>query len=49
MSSPMFDLPDHQPMGINADGLGPADPDEEVAVVCWTCAEAWPCRASQAD
>lgn len=41
----MFDLSDHLPMGINADGQGPADPDEVVDTICWTCATSWPCDA----
>lgn len=49
MSSPMFDLPDHLPMDINANGQGPADPDEAVATVCWTCGTTWPCSASTED
>ena len=32
---PDSDLPQHVPMPINADGDGPADPDETVGVVCW--------------
>lgn len=31
----MFDLPEHLPLPVNAQGQGPADPDDTVAVVCW--------------
>lgn len=38
MSTPMFDMPEHCEMPINADGVGPADPEETVSIVCW-CGE----------
>lgn len=31
----MYDVPDHFPIDVNADGDGPARPDEAVATVCW--------------
>lgn len=48
MSSPMFDLPDHLPIEINADGRGPeTDPEKVDRTVCWSCwpPEDWPCKA----
>lgn len=35
MCSPMPDLPEHCPIPIDAQGRGPADPDDTVAIVCW--------------
>jgi hypothetical protein len=45
MASPMFDRPEHLPMHVTADGVGPAEPEDAVATVCWTCDEPWPCAA----
>lgn len=50
MSTPMYDLPRHFPMPINADGKGP-EMDEALVVqtICWSCIpyEDWPCRGSR--
>jgi hypothetical protein len=35
MSTPMFELPDHFPIPVNADGDGPALDGEAVLTVCW--------------
>lgn len=35
MTSPMFDLPEHFPMPVNADGDGPAEKDEFDHLECW--------------
>lgn len=36
MSAPMYDIPDHLWMGVNAEGQGPVDSAEEAADwVCW--------------
>lgn len=35
MSTPMHGLPEHLLFPINANGDGPADPDEMVGYVCW--------------
>lgn len=40
MSSPMYEIPEHFPMPLNADGQGPAEPAETVRVVCWCGDEA---------
>lgn len=50
MSTPMYDLPRHFPMPINAAGQGPEmDESRVVRTICWSCipAEDWPCKASQ--
>lgn len=43
MSSPMVDLPFCVPIPVDADGNGPADDQDTVAVVCWThdCGKPW--------
>ena len=35
MSTPMFDMPEHFPMPINAEGNGPAEAYEAIGTVCW--------------
>lgn len=36
MSSPMYDLPEHLQIEVNADGQGPeTDPTLVVGTVCW--------------
>lgn len=41
MSTPMYDLPEHLPIGINKDGQGPvAEDDPEFdRIICW-CGDA---------
>lgn len=46
MSSPLSDLPDHMPMPVDADGNGPANPDDTESVICWTCLTMWPCASA---
>lgn len=46
MSTPMFDLPEHFPMPVNADGAGPVDEwgEEYDHTECWcgdTTCEKW--------
>lgn len=43
MSSPMWDIPDHMLIDVNADGDGPAGPDETVGLTCW-CVDGPYCR-----
>lgn len=48
MSSPMYEMPEHLDMPINADGGGPETNPELVArVVCWECGTDWPCEAER--
>ena len=35
MSTPMFELPQHHPIEVDAYGNGPADPKDTVRVTCW--------------
>jgi hypothetical protein len=35
MSTPMFDIPEHCEMPVNAQGQGPEDEDKAVAYACW--------------
>lgn len=45
MSSPMFDMPEHFPIDVDADGRGPAFGDDIADTVCWCGApgcEKWP-------
>lgn len=42
MSGPMWDLPDHFQMGMDADGHGPVDDVDADHFVCW-CADADAC------
>lgn len=35
MSTPMWDMPDHFPMPVNADGDGPCSIEELDRVICW--------------
>ena len=45
----MFDLPEHLPIDLNAEGRGPeTDPAKVVRTVCWSCRpeQAWPCEAA---
>lgn len=52
MSSPMYDLPEHFPMPINANGQGPeTDESKVVRTICWSCIpeEDWPCGPQLVD
>ena len=35
MCSPMFELPKHCLMPVNADGDGPCEEGEAVKIICW--------------
>lgn len=45
MSSPMYEMPVHCPIGVDASGNGPVAPDEKgyVETICW-CAVGKNCR-----
>ena len=44
MSTPMFDVPDHTPIGVDCFGNGPVSEDDPdfCRTVCW-CGLTWPC------
>jgi hypothetical protein len=52
VSTPIYDVPEHFPMPINAAGQGP-EMDESLVVrtICWGClpAEDWPCEAKRSE
>ena len=44
MSSPTFDLPEHCPIEVDANGDGPAAGDAVDHTACWCGQDAYPCR-----
>ena len=43
MSSPTFDLPEHCPIEVDANGNGPADGIDVDHTACWCGQDAYPC------
>lgn len=45
MSTPMYDTPEHYPIGVNAQGQGPVDPSEPeyAGEQCGCGGLQWPC------